>query len=100
MTIDLTAILTAVIALIGAILTGVAIPYIKSKTTQTQRDTALLVISTAVKAAEQLYAGSGKGVEKKQYVIDWLAAHNVKMNLDEIDAQIEAIVWELKNPQG
>ena len=97
MTIDLTAILTAIIALIGAVLTGVAIPYIKSKTTQAQRDTALLVISTAVKAAEQLYPGSGNGKEKKQYVIDWLADHNIKMNLDEVDAQIEAVVYELKN---
>ena len=70
---DITPIIEAVAALIGVIVTCVLIPFIKSK----------------------IFKGSGRGEEKKQYVIAWLKERGVTVNENELDALIEAAVYEL-----
>jgi DUF1365 family protein len=52
-------------------------------------------VKTAVKAAEQLYKGSGRGEEKKQYVLDFLAAKGLTMDMDIVEALLEAAVFGL-----
>ena len=66
MTIDLTSIANAVIALIAAIITAFVIPWIRSKTTATQFEKIKMWVTVAVEAAEQLYTGSGRGAESRK----------------------------------
>ena len=54
----------------------------------------IAAIITAFTAAEQIYAGSGRGEEKKAYVIDWLRKHGVTVDESKLDALIEAAVFE------
>lgn len=49
------------------------------------------------KAAEQIYRGSGRGEEKKAYVLNWLAEHGITLDEERIDALIEAAVYELNH---
>ena len=101
MTIDLTQIILAVITLISAVLTGFVIPWLKSKidinngkVSENHAYMIKLVISTAVKAAEQLY-NSDEGKAKKEYVMNLLKEQGIDIDLPEIDAAVEAMVLEL-----
>lgn len=100
MTIDITPIIEAVIALAGVIVSCVLIPYIKSKTTTEQQKEINAWVKIAVAAAEQIYVGSGRGEEKKAYVINWLREHGVTVDEIKLDALIEAAVYELTNGEG
>lgn len=62
---NITPIIEAAFALIAAIITAVVVPYIRSKTTDTQQAELMALVRIAVTAAEQLYIGTGKGAEKK-----------------------------------
>ena len=102
MNIDLTQIILAVIALIGAILTGFVIPWLKSKINvengkinETQAALLKLAINTAVKAAEQLF-NSDEGQKKKAYVLDILKTQGYEVDQIALDAAIEAAVYNLK----
>lgn len=94
---DITPIAEAVFALMSVGITAVVIPYIRSRTTAQQRNELNAWVKIAVSAAEQLYKGSGRGAEKKDYVLEWLAAHGVTVDEDKLDALIEAAVFELKS---
>ena len=93
---DLTKILVAFISLINAILVTFVIPVIKNKYNEQQLQKANKIIKTFVYAADQLFGGE-QGVEKKQWVRGRLAAAGYDVDLDSIDAQIEACVLELHN---
>mgnify|MGYP000949998353 FL=1 len=97
MTYDITPIAQAIIVLIGAIITCVLIPWIRSRTTKEQQEEIRQWVKIAVAAAEQIFVGQGRGEEKKQWVLEFLSKYNLKVDLDAIDAMIEAAVWELKN---
>ena len=72
------------------------IPYIKEKVTAEQLATIKLWVKVAVQAAEMLYTGSGRGEEKKKYVVEFLNSKGFTLNTEEIDNLIEAAVLELK----
>lgn len=93
---DITPIIEAVAALIGVIITCVLIPYIKSKTTTEQQKEINAWVKIAVSAAEQLFTGSGRGEEKKACVIAWLKERGITVDEAELDALIEAAVYELE----
>lgn len=93
--VDLTAIINAVIALVMALVSAFLIPWIKSKTTEKQRQIMLTVAETAVKAAEQMYKGSGRGAEKKAYVLQYMNDHGYTADLAAIEAAVEAEVLKL-----
>ena len=59
-------IILAVISLLGTIVTVVLVPYIKSKTTEKQRDNIYTLISIAVSAAEQVLKIEDPSGEKKE----------------------------------
>ncbi|KXG78304.1 phage holin, LLH family [Thermotalea metallivorans] len=86
---------TAVIALIGAIITYIVIPYIKSKTTIEQQKNAEFWVKIAVSAAEQIYRQPGLGEKKKQYVINFLQKQGIKITMEQLDILIESAVLEL-----
>lgn len=95
MTFDITPIVEAVVAVVCAVVTCVLIPYIKSKTTTEQQKEINAWVKIAVAAAEQIFKGSGRGEEKKQYVIAWLKERGFTVDEAELDALIEAAVYEL-----
>lgn len=95
MTFDITPIVEAVAAALCAVVTCVLVPYIKSKTTAEQQKEINAWVKIAVSAAEQIYVGSGRGEEKKAYVLEWLRAHGVTVDDEKLDAMIETAVYEL-----
>lgn len=94
---NITPIIEAVFALIAAIITAIIVPYIKSRTTTQQQTQIAEWVRIAVTAAEQLYKGSGRGAEKKAYVLDWLHEHGVTVDESKLDAMIESAVYEINN---
>lgn len=94
---DITTIIEAVFALAAAVITAIVIPYIKSRTTAQQQAEINAWVKIAVAAAEQIYTGSGRGEEKKAYVLNWLAEHGITMDEDRINALIEAAVYDLNH---
>ena len=94
---DITVIIEAVFALLAAIITAIVIPYIKSKTTASQQAEINAWVKIAVTAAEQSYTGSGRGEEKKAYVLNWLQEHGITVDAEKLDALIEAAVYDLTN---
>lgn len=92
---DITPIIEAVAALIGVTITCILVPFIRSKTTAEQQKEINAWVKIAVAAAEQIFTGSGRGQEKKQYVIAWLKERGITVDEGELDALIEAAVYEL-----
>ena len=86
---------TALITFIGAIITYIIVPFLKSKTTKEQRDNTVFWVQIAVNAAEQIYKEKGKGKNKKEYVLEFLNSKGIKITDDQLDALIEATVYEL-----
>ena len=70
--IDLTPIMEAIIALVAAVITAFMIPWLKGKIDADKLEKIELWVTVAVEAAEQLYVGSGRGAEKKAYVVQFL----------------------------
>lgn len=88
---------TAVIALLGAIITYILVPYVRSKTTTQQQESIAFWVSVAVNAAEQVFTGRGKGEQKKQYVLQFLSGKGITVSAAQLDALIEAAVFELNS---
>ena len=97
MQINITPIVEAAAALIAAVITAFVVPYIKSRTTANQQQQINAWVRVAVAAAEQIYVGSGRGEEKKTYVLNWLAERGITLDASRIDALIEAAVYELNH---
>ena len=95
MTIDMNQIVEALIGLIAAVITCVVIPLIRSKVTDAQFEKIKMYVSIAVKAAEQIYVGNGRGTEKKQYVVEYLEKLGLKIGAETLDKLIEAAVFDL-----
>lgn len=89
---NITPFVNAVIALTAAVITAFVIPWIKSKTTSAQREEIDVWIKTAVTAAEQIFTESGKGKEKKAYVLKFLEEKNFGIDAESIDIMIESAV--------
>ena len=96
---DITPIVEAIIGLMAVVITSIVIPYIRKKTTTEQQKEILSWVKVAVTAAEQIYVGSGRGPEKKQYVLNWLADRKITVDGNQIDALIESAVYELNNSE-
>jgi len=98
--IDLTPILQAIIGVVAVLITVYIIPWLKKKLSAEQQDELAAWVSIAVTAAEQIYTGSGRGEEKKAYVISFLESKGYSADADSltdtVDALIEAVVYELK----
>ena len=88
-------IILAIISLAGVIITGVLVPYIRSKTTETQRENAYQIVLFAVKAAEQIFFQPGMGELKKEYVVNYLNSKGIKINKEDVEIFIESAVKEL-----
>ena len=94
---DLTPIVEAVITLLAALITAFLSPFIKTKVSNEKYAEIMLWVQVAVDAAEMLYTGTGRGAEKKQYVLDFLADKGYKLDVNSIEALIEAAVLGIQN---
>ena len=99
---DITQILVLIISVIGLVLTGVFMPYVKARVSSEQLTTLYAAVKIAVYAAEQLF-GSGTGEKKKQYVIEYLASKGLYFDEEiistQLNAMIESAVYELTKEQ-
>lgn len=86
---------TIFIALIGAIITYIVIPYIRSKTTVEQQKTVEFWVRVAVNAAEQIFSNPKMGTTKKEYVLKFLQEKGFNVSETDLDMLIEAAVLEL-----
>ena len=100
---DITQILVLIISVLGLVLMGAFMPYVKTKVSSEQLGTIYTIIKIAVEAAEQIY-GAGMGPVKKDYVVEYLASKGLYVDVDvvssELNAMIESAVYELTKEQG
>jgi len=102
--IDITPIINSLILVLAAVITVILIPYIKSKTTETQQMIIAAVVQTAVFGFEQIVVGEGRGEEKFRLAIlkiqADLAKYKIAFNSEEIRLLIEAAVKQLNIEQS
>ena len=91
---DYTQIISAVIALISALVSAFLIPWIKTKIDADKLQTIRAYVEIGVKAAEQLYDAKD-GPEKKAYVLSFLAEKGITFDSEVVDKLIEATVLQL-----
>lgn len=60
------------IPVIGAVITGILIPYIKTKISAIQMEKIVKWVAKAVQAAEVLFDTPKSGEEKREYVINFI----------------------------
>ena len=93
--IDLTSLLEALTALAAALLTAFVIPWLRDRTTAQQQESLRTWAEIAVSAAEQMYR-SGRGQEKKAYVLAFLEGRGYRMDDEAVEMAVEAAVLDLR----
>lgn len=89
---DISFVISAVITLLGAILTVFVIPILKERTTAEQRERIQTYIDAAVSAAEILFPDGNKGKEKLEYVAKCLKKKGVTFDIDDIHDEIRVMI--------
>ena len=88
------------ITVIGAIITGILVPYVKTKISVTQMEEIIKWVTKAVQAAEVLFDAPKSGEEKREYVINFIdKMFNSKKEVitkDQIRILLEA-AWKQMN---
>lgn len=101
---DITQIILALLALLFAVAGVYLLPAVRSflreKMTVAQHAELCRIVKIGVRAAEQIFAGSGRGAEKKAHVLAFLEAHGLTADFDIIDEMIEAEVLALKRGEN
>lgn len=88
------------IPVIGTVVTGILIPYLKTKITSAQLDEITKWVSKAVDAAEVLFDTPNSGAKKREYVIEFIdKMFNAKKEVitkDQIRILLES-AWKQMN---
>jgi predicted Kef-type K+ transport protein len=92
--IDLTALLVALLNIIVMVVARYAVPWIKTKTTESQQQKMLSAVNVAVYAAEQMI-GAGFGKDKLEQVKQWLLEQGFDIDSTAVITAIEAAVQQL-----
>lgn len=95
MTIDITPIVEAVIALLAAVITAYAVPWLKAKLGNEKFNQISGWVAVAVKAAEEIFAYPEAGEEKKAYVTQFISELGFEEEENSLDKLIEAEVYKL-----
>lgn len=98
-------VLEVVLTLAVAVITGVVVPYIRSKIETDKLSKLDYYIKLGIRSAEQIFDGDGKGEEKKKYVVNYITEiinRNLKIDItpEELDTIIEGMVNNVKYPYG
>lgn len=92
-------IILTLIPVIGIIITGFIVPFIKSKIDTEKLNKIAKWTEYAVKSAEMIYKESGQGTYKKEYVIKFLTnmfnKKKVVITNEQMDVLVESTVQEL-----
>ena len=91
---DITPVLQVLVALVAALVSAVAVPWLRAKVDAEEMDKLLRWVEIGVMAAEQIYAVTD-GPAKKAYVLQFLKTKGYIVNVDEIENAIEAAVLKL-----
>lgn len=93
------AILKCLVAVCAALISAYLVPYIRRLAQNEKYKAVVDMVETAVMAAEKVVKGDGKGKEKKEMVLEycltWLGQHGIRITEEQLDALIEAAVYEL-----
>lgn len=84
------------VELLAAVCICFVIPFVKAKADNAHLQKLVAYAQIGVQAAEMLFKESGKGAEKKQYVIDYLKSKGYDLDADALEAVIESAVLEMK----
>lgn len=91
-----------IIPVIGAIITGILVPYVKTKISVTQMDEIIKWVTKSVQAAEVLFDTPKSGEEKREYVINFIdKMFNSKKEIitkDQIRILLES-AWKQMNKE-
>lgn len=93
---DITPIVQGIFVVVFLAAAAFFVPWLRSKTNVAQQAEIQVWVNLTVLAAEQLF-GSGRGEDKKRWVMDQLAKRNVTLDLDALGVMIEAEVKKLFN---
>lgn len=98
-------VLEVVLTLAVAVITGVVVPYIRSKIETDKLSKFDYYVKLGIRSAEQIFDGDGKGEEKKKYVVNYITEiinRNLKLDItpEELDTIIEGMVNNVKYPYG
>lgn len=91
--VNVTQIIVALIGLLSLVITTLVAPLIKAKTTTAQWANVVAWTQTAVQAAEVIYKGSGRGEEKRDYVLEWVKTEANKRGM-KIDTNTIRVALE------
>ncbi|MDO4380452.1 MAG: phage holin, LLH family [Clostridia bacterium] len=98
---DITSIIEAVIILLSATVTCFLLPLVKSRLSAEKNEKLEFWISAAVKAAEQIFKGTQKaGLQKKDFVVQFLLSKGLVFDVDEVTALIESEVFKLNKEKA
>lgn len=96
-------IIVGIISILGAILTGIVIPYIKEKIGNEKLTKYEYWVNYAVKAAEMIFVEQGMGEEKKEYVVNFLNEmfnkNKVVITKEQLNILVEAAVRTMKSEE-
>lgn len=95
MSIDLTPIFQALIALAAALVSTFLIPWLVKKYGTEKLNEVQRWVGIFVRAAEQIYTESGLGERKKAYVLAHLEDKGYVVDMEALDSMIEAAVLEI-----
>lgn len=95
--INLTPVFTTLITLVCALVTYYVIPILKGKISAQTWSEIIKWVKIAVQAAEQMKKVGLLTYEKKNYVIEFIKSKGFKIDENELNAAIEAAVYELNN---
>jgi len=100
MMIDFTGVVVAVLGLIltaaGTWISTKVIPWLKARTSKAQWDLWLTVVTTAVRAAEEIYRYEGQGEAKFAYVEDALRKAGIVLDTEKVTQLIKSAVNDLR----
>ena len=92
-------IIVLLIPVLGVIITGFVVPFVKAKIDAETLNKIIKWTGYAVKGAEMIYKESGQGVLKKDYVIRFLCnmfnKNKVVITNEQLEILIESAVQEL-----
>lgn len=101
---DIFKIILGLISILGTILTGIVVPYVKEKIGNEKLAKYEEWATLAVRSAEMIFSDKGMGEAKKEYVINFLNdlfnKNKVVITPEQIEILLEAAVKSMKLDEG
>ncbi|KAF5033089.1 Bacteriophage holin of superfamily 6 [anaerobic digester metagenome] len=88
------------LTILGLIITYFVVPWLKTKFSNEKLTTVEMWVNIAVAAAEQMKAAGILTVPKKDYVLAFIKDKGITITDKELDALIEAAVYELNRAKN